>query len=114
MAARSRKKPVNEFSDNGIGPEHWHLNKGIPIVWLIGSILIGMGQVAILVWYVSQFNTRFENSEKIQATTTLVVEKLQAAIASQNVETAKLGEKLVAVQATTNRIEQLLTAVKTR
>ena len=99
---------MTEFSDNGRDSSHWHLNKGIPIVWLIGSVIIGMAQFGGLVWYVSQFNTRFENAEKIQTTTTALVEKLQSAIASQNVETAKLGEKVVAVQASTSRIEALL------
>ncbi len=100
---------MTEFSDNGRGPEQWHLNKGIPIVWLVGSMVIGMAQFGGLVWYVSQFNTRFENAEKIQTTTTALVEKLQTAISSQNVETAKLGEKVVAVQAAISRIENLLT-----
>jgi hypothetical protein len=102
------RRPVTEISDNGRDYSHWHINKGIPVVWLIGSVLIGFAQFGGLVWYVSQFNTRFENAEKIQTTTTSLVEKLQTAIASQNIETAKLGEKVVAVQAATSRIEALL------
>lgn len=100
---------MTEFSDNGEGkPARWHLNKGIPVVWLIGSIAIGLAQYGGLIWYASQFNTRVENVEKSQISATILVENLRSALAAQNVETAKLGEKVVAVQATANRIEALL------
>lgn len=101
---RTRKRPVSDFSDdNGTASEHWHLNKGIPIVWLLGSLSIGILQLCGLVWYASQFNTRVD-----------LVEKTVALMAPQGERLARLEEKLVAVQATTNRIEVLLTQTKNR
>ena len=95
---------MSEFSyDDGKTSEHWHLNKGIPIVWLLGSIGIGILQLGGLVWYASQFNTRVD-----------LVEKTVALMAPQGERLTRLEEKLVAVQATTNRIESLLTQTKTR
>jgi hypothetical protein len=91
---------MTEFSDNGPPVEsHWHLNRGIPVVWLIGSILIGLAQFGGLVWYASAFNTRVD-----------VVEKTVALIAPQGERLTRLEEKVGALQATANRIETILTA----
>lgn len=99
-----RRKQVTEFSDNGTAnAERWHLNRGIPVIWLIGSLVIGIAQFGGLVWYASQFNVRVD-----------IVEKTVAMMAPQGERLTRLEEKLVAVQATTNRIEALLTPVKTR
>ena len=95
---------MTEFSDNGNGrAEHWHVNRGIPVVWLVSSLLIGLAQFGGLVWYASQFNTRVD-----------IVEKTVALIAPQGERLTRLEEKLVAVQGTTNRIEALLTTGKNR
>ena len=100
----TRRKKVTEFSDNGDGnAERWHVNRGIPVIWLIGSLVIGVMQFGGLVWYASQFTTRVD-----------VVEHTIALMAPQGERLTRLEEKLVAVQATTNRIEALLTPVKTR
>jgi hypothetical protein len=89
---------VTEFSDNGKEEyAHWHLNKGIPVIWLIGSLLIGLAQYGGLVWYASQFNTRVD-----------VVEKTVTLIAPQGERLTRLEEKVGALQASANRIESLL------
>lgn len=95
-----RPRNVTEFSDNGrdASADKWHVNRGIPIVWLVGSLFIGLAQFGGLIWYASQFNTRVD-----------VIEKTQALMAPQGERLTRLEEKLVAVQATTNRIESLLT-----
>jgi hypothetical protein len=94
-----RPSKVTEFSDNGPDvSEHWHVNRGIPIVWLISTSFISIGQLCALFWYAGQFNTRVE-----------VVEKVQAAMAPQGERLTRLEEKVVSVQATANRIEALLT-----
>ena len=97
--ARATSRKMTEFSDNGSSKldREWHLNKGIPVVWLLGSLVIGFAQFGGLVWYASQFNTRVD-----------IVEKTVALIAPQGERLTRLEEKLVAVQATTNRIEALL------
>lgn len=89
--------------DDGNAPDRWHFNRGIPIVWIIGSLFIGLAQFGGFVWYASQFNTRVE-----------IVEKAQALAAPQGERLTRLEEKVVAVQATANRIEALLTTVKPR
>lgn len=100
----TRRKKVTEFSDSGIDrTSHWHVNRGIPVVWLVGSLVIGIAQFGGLVWYASQFSTRVD-----------VVEKALAAMAPQSERLTRLEEKVVSVQATANRIEALLTPVKTR
>jgi hypothetical protein len=93
------RRKVTEFSDNGPDKsDKWHVNRGIPVVWLVGSLVIGIMQFGGLVWYASQYNTRID-----------IVEKTVSLIAPQGERLTRLEEKLVAVQATTNRIEALLT-----
>ncbi len=110
----TRRKPVTEIIDDDERSERWHVNRGIPVVWLISSLVIGFAQFGGLVWYASQFNTRVEFVEKGQTMATALAEKIQAASALQNERLTRLEEKVVAVQASTGRIEALLTPVKTR
>jgi len=99
------RRKVTEFSDNGMdaATERWHVNRGIPIVWLIGSLVIGIAQFGGLVWYAAQFSTRVD-----------IVERTVPLIAQQGERLTRLEEKVVSVQATASRIEALLTPVKTR
>jgi hypothetical protein len=102
VVRKTRRKPVTEFSDNG--PElssHWHVNRGIPVVWLVSSLVIGFAQFGGLVWYASQFNTRVD-----------IVEKTVSLIAPQGERLTRLEEKVGALQATASRIENLLTVPK--
>ena len=95
---------MTEIGDDESGaPDRWHVNRGIPIVWIIGSLFIGLAQFGGFVWYASQFNTRVD-----------IIEKAQALSAPQGERLTRLEEKVVAVQATANRIEALLTTVKPR
>ena len=98
-----RRKPVTEFSDNGRDSERWHVNRGIPVIWLVGTVIVGIAQFGGLVWYASQFTTRVDSVERSVALVAPLGERL-----------TRLEEKVVAVQASTNRIEALLTPVKTR
>ncbi len=101
----TRQRKVTEFSDNGgRESERWHVNRGIPIVWLLGTVGVSVGQLCALFWYAGQFNTRVD-----------IVEKTMALIAPQGERLTRLEEKVVSVQATANRIETLLTSqVKAR
>lgn len=92
---------VTNIGDEDTQPDRWHVNRGIPVVWLIGSLFIGLAQYGGLIWFASQFNTRVD-----------IVEHTVALIAPQGERLTRLEEKLVAVQATTNRIETLLTTAK--
>lgn len=86
----TRRKPVTEIGNEGWNaPDRWHVNRGVPIVWIVGSLFIGLAQFGGFVWYASQFNTRVE-----------IIEKAQALSAPQGERLTRLEEKVVAVQAT--------------
>jgi hypothetical protein len=89
--------------------KHWHISRGIPLGLIFSLLGFFAIQSGTAVWFFAHQDSRIDAVEKVQATATSIGEKLQAATAAQNVETAKLGEKVVAVQASVNRIEQLLT-----
>jgi hypothetical protein len=80
---------MTEFSDNGNAESesHWHVNRGIPVVWLVGSVFIGIAQFGGFVWYASQFNTRVD-----------VVEKTVALIAPQGERLTRVEESLKGVK----------------
>lgn len=97
------RRKVTSIGDEDSFPDQWHINRGIPVVWLIGSLFIGFAQFGGLIWYASQFSTRVD-----------VVERTVALMAPQGERLTRLEEKVVAVQATANRIEALLTTGKAR
>lgn len=89
--------------------KNWHVSRGIPlglIFSLLGFLTI---QSAGAVWYFAHQDSRLGAVEQVQVVATQVGEKLQAATVAQGVQTARLEEKVVAVQASVNRIEALLT-----
>lgn len=110
----ARRKQVTSIGDEDRMSDQWHVNRGIPVVWLVSSIFIGVAQFGGLVWYASSLNARVEVVEKGQAAATLIAERMQMSNASQSERLTRLEEKVVAVQATANRIEALLTPVKMR
>lgn len=83
--------------------QHWHVNKGIPVVWLIGSLFISIAQFGGLVWYASQFSSRVD-----------VLEKNLALMWPQGDRLTRLEEKVGSLQHTAERIEQLLTVTSNR
>lgn len=86
----------------------WHVNRGIPVVFLITSLLAVLVQGGAFVWYASQFNSRVEGVEKAQASAVPIVEKIQTTEAAQGERLTRVEEKLVAVQSGIGRIEALL------
>ena len=87
----------------------WHITRGVPLALIFTVISMFVGQSVAAIVYFSRLDSRVEQVEKVQLVATTLSEKMQAATAAQNIETAKLGEKVVAVQASVNRIEALLT-----
>lgn len=100
----TRRKPVTEIGDNGReNSERWHVNRGIPVVWLLASTF-GIGfQIAAFLWWAGAFNARVE-----------FVEKAVAAMAPQGERLTRLEEKVITVQAGVSRIEALLTKPASR
>jgi hypothetical protein len=95
---------MSEFSDNG-GPisARWHLNRGIPVVYLISAIVIGLAQLGGLLWYAGEFNARVD-----------IVEKTVAMMAPQGERLTRLEEKISAMQRSMDRIEAAVTPSKPR
>lgn len=106
MAPRRKMAETGDLYPN---EKHWHISRGIPLGLIFSLLAFLTVQSGGALWYFAHQDSRLDAVEKVQITATAIVEKVQAATASQNVETAKLGEKVVAVQASVNRIEALLT-----
>src|ERR1700742_1630288 len=77
----------------------WHVTRGIPLALIFTVVTLFLGQTIGGVWYFAHQDSRLDAVEKVQISAATIGEKLQAASAVQQVETAKLGEKVVAVQA---------------
>ena len=106
---------MTEFSDNGPEKsEHWHLNLGIPVVFIITSFVSTAVWLTIGIWYASSFNSRVNRVEELQASSVQILEKVQATSVMQGNQLARLDEKSIATQATLARIEALLMPVKPR
>jgi hypothetical protein len=108
MAAR-RRKVVDTGESLYPDEQRWHVTRGIPLALIFTVATLFLGQTIGGVWYFAHQDSRLDAVEKVQITAATIGEKLQAATAAQQVETAKLGEKVVSVQASVNRIEALLT-----
>lgn len=89
--------------------KHWHISRGIPLGLIFSLASFFLLQTGGALWFFAHQDSRIDAIEKVQVVATSIGDKLQAASAIQQVETAKLGEKVVAVQASVNRIEAILT-----
>lgn len=113
MPPRVRRK-VAETGDRYPLERRWHISRGIPLGLIFSLLGFFTIQSAGAIWFFAHQDSRIEAVEKMQSVTTVVGDKLQAASVTQGERLARLEEKVVAVQATANRIEALLTPVKTR
>lgn len=104
-----RRRTVSEVGEKYPNEKHWHVSRGIPLGLIFSLLTFFVIQSAGVIWFFAHQDSRIDAVEKVQVVATQIGEKLQTATASQNVETAKLGEKVVAIQASVNRIEALLT-----
>lgn len=89
--------------------KHWHVSRGIPLGLIFSLASFFLLQTGAVIWFFAHQDSRIDAIEKVQVVASSIGDKLQAASAIQQVETAKLGEKVVAVQASVNRIEAILT-----
>lgn len=79
--------------------KRWHVTRGVPLALIFTVVTLFVGQTVGGVWYVSHLDSRVE-----------VLEKANLLTQPQGERLTRLEEKVVAVQATANRIENLLTA----
>lgn len=96
------------------GNTHWHLVRGVPVVFIATMTVYAFINAVVGGWYASAMNSRIDALEKLQAQMSAASIVASASAASQGERTARLEEKVIAVQATASRIEALLTPVKTR
>lgn len=99
----ARQKKLAETGDSYPLERRWHITRGVPLALIFTVISMFVGQTVGGVWYFSHLDSRVD-----------VIEKAQMLAQPQGERLTRLEEKLVAVQATTNRIEALLTQGKTR
>lgn len=78
--------------------QRWHVTRGIPLALIFTVIAMFVGQTVGGVWYFAHQDSRLD-----------VLEKAQLLSQPQGERLTRLEEKVVAVQATANRIEALLT-----
>lgn len=91
------RRPVGDGIDNG-SDHQWHVNRGIPVVFIISMLVYAIAQSALFGWYASAIDKRVEAVERTQAVNFPIPERL-----------TRVEEKLVSVQSGVTRIEALLT-----
>lgn len=89
--------------------KRWHISRGIPLGLIFTLLGCFLAQTGTALWFFAHQDSRLEAVEKVQAVATALVERVQTANTAQGVQTARLEEKVVAIQASVNRIEALLT-----
>lgn len=103
------RRKVTEIGDRYPNEKRWHISRGIPLGLIFTLLGCFLAQTGTALWFFAHQDSRLEAVEKVQAVATILVDKMQAATTAQGVQTVRLEEKVVAVQASVNRIEALLT-----
>lgn len=91
------RRPMANGIDNGSNRQ-WHVNRGIPVVFIISMFFYAVVQAALFGWYASAIDKRVETIERTQLTNAPIPERL-----------TRVEEKLVGVQSGVTRIEAILT-----
>jgi hypothetical protein len=100
VARKAALKAVNtmaEPSDSYPLEKRWHITRGVPLALIFTVVAMFIGQTVGGVWYFSHLDSRVDMLERAQILSQPQGERL-----------TRLEEKVVAVQATANRIESLL------
>ena len=93
-----KERPVDD-EDNDRRDQHWHVTRGIPVVFLATTAFYVVVQVALGAWYASSMNARVD-----------AIERAQTQMAPQGERLTRVEEKLVAVQTGIADIKTLLQA----
>lgn len=104
------RRKVAETGDMYPLEKNWHISRGIPLGLIFTLLGCFLAQTGTALWFFAHQDSRLEAVEKVQVVATALVDKMQANSSAQGVQTARLEEKVVAIQASVNRIEALLTA----
>lgn len=106
------RRKVAETGDQYPLEKHWHISRGIPLGLIFSLASFFLLQTGGVIWFFAHQDSRIDAVEKVQVTATGISEKLQANNVMQGERLTRLEEKVVAVQATASRIEQILTTAK--
>jgi len=88
--------PDDSYAENN---KHWHVNKGIPLAFILTMAIFTLGQTGTVAWYFSRQDGRIE-----------VLEKAQALMTPQTERLARVEEKLESVKSGISDIKATLTA----
>lgn len=110
----TRRKAMADIGDDGRTEQHWHVNRGIPVMFIFSSAIYCVAQIAAFVWYASQFSMRVDAVEKVQSSAILVTEKIQAAATTQGERLTRVEEKLENVKTGIGDIKAILSAQDAR
>lgn len=81
----------------GNSGRHWHVNRGIPVAFIISMLIYAIAQTATAAWFASAMAYRVE-----------AIERVQVQMAPQGERLTRVEEKLVAVQTGITDIKALL------
>jgi len=101
---------MDETGDQYPLEKKWHVSRGIPLGLIFTVLACFLAQTGTALWFFAHQDSRLEAVERVQIVATSIGDKLQASSVAQGVQTARLEEKVVAVQESVNRIEALLTS----
>lgn len=87
----------------GNGDKRWHLNRGVPVVFIVSMLIYAIAQTATAAWFASAMAQRVE-----------AVERTQVQMAPQGERLTRVEERLTAVQTGITDIKTLLQAPKAR
>jgi hypothetical protein len=94
----TRRKVTDSNGGDGKYPDKWHVNRGVPVAFIISMLLYAIVQSALFGWYSSAIDKRVE-----------AVEKAQVMMAPQGERITRVEEKLISIDKGVTRIEALLT-----
>lgn len=109
MAPRRKTSDMAEIGDRYPLERRWHVSRGIPLGLIFAMAVFFITQTGTALWFFAHQDSRIDAVEKVQTTAQAIGDKLQASAAAQGIQTARLEEKVVAIQASVNRIEAFLT-----
>lgn len=76
---------------------HWHVTRGIPVVFIATMLIMFVSQLLAGAWYASSMNYRVD-----------AIERAQVQMAPQGERLTRVEEKLVAVQTGISDIKSIL------
>lgn len=87
----------------GNGDKRWHINKGVPVAFIVSMLIYAITQTATAAWFASAMAQRMDVNEK-------AVFQLSQQVMPQGERLTRVEERLTAVQTGITDIKALLQA----